>query len=257
MIPLSPLGNTFSLTHRNLMNSSTKRVLILLANPTTASTTGWPVGFWASELSHPYLEFVASGYDVTIASVSGGKVVPDAMSDPRDESEYSAHDFVSRGFFETPALNALLEATPALSSLDPGDFDAFLIAGGQAPMFSFRTNSELQAWIRTFYESGKPTAALCHGVCAFLDVELSDGTRLITDRTITGFSNQEEDAVNEMVGQEVMPFRIETLAREFGANFTSKGAWQSFAIRDGNLITGQQQNSGRETAHLIIEALGR
>lgn len=124
-------------------------------------------------------------------------------------------------------------------------------------MFSYRKNDELHTWVRSFYESGKPTAALCHGVCALLDVELSDRTRLISDKTITGFSNDEEDAVNEMDGQEVMPFRIETLAPEFGAHFTSNGAWKPFAIRDGSLITGQQQNSGRETAELVIESLGK
>ena len=57
--------------HREVVDiTTTKRphVLMVVANPTTATTTGWPVGFWASELTHPYYEFTRVRYDVTIAS---------------------------------------------------------------------------------------------------------------------------------------------------------------------------------------------
>jgi len=100
--------------------TSTKRpkILMVVANPTTATTTGWPVGFWASELTHPYYAFTRSRYDVVIASPDGGQVRVDALSDPRDESKWSAEDLISMGFLNTPELVALLENTPKLADLD-------------------------------------------------------------------------------------------------------------------------------------------
>src|SRR5437016_11543059 len=113
--------------HREVVDvTTTKRphVLMVVANPTTATTTGWPVGFWASELTHPYYEFTRVRYAVTIASPNGGKVAVDRLSDPRDESKWSAEDLISMGFLSTPELAALLEETPALAELDLDEFDA-------------------------------------------------------------------------------------------------------------------------------------
>jgi putative intracellular protease/amidase len=83
--------------------------------------------------------------------------------------------------------------------------------------------------------------------------------------TVTGFANVEEDFSDEAVwsmgamdrGVHLMPFRIEDELRELGANYIQAGLWKGFAIRDGNLITGQQNFSGTETAQLVIDTLGR
>lgn len=232
------------------------RVLMVVANPSMSTTVGGPVGFWASELTHPYLAFVAAGYEVEIASPEGGPVELDAFSDPRHESGYSADDLISLGFLARSDLARLLEGTPRLDDLDPGDFDAIVVCGGQSPMFTFRGNGTLENALRDFYEAEKPTAALCHGVSALLDVRLSDGSHLIDGKTITGFSNMEEDAVDGMFGTQVMPWRIEDVATERGANFAVGGLWKAFAVRDGRLITGQQQYSGGRTADLVIASLG-
>ncbi|NBB73874.1 MAG: type 1 glutamine amidotransferase domain-containing protein [Bacteroidetes bacterium] len=236
--------------------STPKRILMVVSNPATSTTVGGPVGFWASELTHPYLAFREVGYEVTIASPDGGRVAFDALSDPRDESGYSRDDLISMGFIHTDALMARLDDTPSLSELDETDFDAIVVCGGQGPMFTFRKAERLHELLAAFYEAEKPTAALCHGVCALLDVRLSDGSLLIEGTTITGFANSEEDIADEMVGQPVMPFRIEDEARQRGAHYVTNGPFKPFAIRDGRLITGQQQYSGTETAHLVIEALG-
>ncbi len=108
--------------HREVVNVTTRKrphVLMVVANPTTATTTGWPVGFWASELTHPYYAFRRVRYDVTIASPAGGKVEVDALSDPRDASGWSADDLVSMGFLHQPDLAALLGTTPSLDEIDP------------------------------------------------------------------------------------------------------------------------------------------
>jgi putative intracellular protease/amidase len=232
------------------------RVLMVVANPAVSTTLGWPVGFWAAELFHPYYEFTQRRYAVTIASPEGGRVQVDAMSDPRDASRWSADDLISMGALNTPEVMALLEATPALRDLDPDDYDALVVCGGQGPMFQFRDHEDLKRTIARFHEARKPTAALCHGTCALLDVRLSDGTRLVEGRTMTGFANVEEDFGDAAVGRRIMPFRIEDEARAAGANFVQAGLFKAFAVRDMQLITGQQQYSGRKVAELVIQALG-
>jgi putative intracellular protease/amidase len=249
-----------AITHNEVVDVSDParrpRVLMVVANPGVSTTLGWPVGFWAAELFHPYYEFTQKRYDVTIASPEGGKVAADAMSDPRDESRWSADDLISMGALNTPEIVAQLGGTPALRDLDLDDFDALLVCGGQGPMFQFREHAELKRAIAHFYEARKPTAALCHGTCALLDIQRSDGGYLIAGRTMTGFANVEEDYGDAAVGQRIMPFRIEDEARARGANYIQAGLFKAFAVRDMNLITGQQQYSGRKVAELVIEALG-
>ena len=241
-----------------------KRVAIVVANPAVSTTSGWPVGFWWSELSHPYFEFHERGYEVEIFSPKGGRCEADAMSDPRDPSGYSASDLISMGFIATPALVALLENTRPVSALRADDFDAIVVAGGQAPMFTFAQEPELQRTFVDFYERGKVAAALCHGTALLRWATLSDGTPLVKGKTVTGFANVEEDFADDAVwamgalppGKHLMPWRIEDELKKLGANFVQAGPWRSFAIRDGNLVTGQQNFSGAETARAVIAALG-
>ncbi|MBL8187450.1 MAG: type 1 glutamine amidotransferase domain-containing protein [Acidobacteria bacterium] len=240
----------------NTTKSEKKRVLMVVANPAIATTTGWPVGFWASELTHAWLEFIEAGYDVEIASPRGGKVELDALSDPRDASGYSAYDLISLGFIHSPNLMALLDNTKNLNDVSAADYDAIVVAGGQSPMFTFPGETRLHNLLAEFYEAEKVTAALCHGTCALLYVKLADGQPLIKGKTMTGFANSEEDFADSVVGQKLMPFRIEDEAKKLGANFITGGMFKEFAVRDGRLITGQQQYSGAATARLVIQALG-
>jgi len=238
------------------MSPVSKRILMVAANPAVSTTLGGPVGFWASELFHPHWALAEAGYEVEIASPKGGAIEVDALSDPRDASGYSAHDVLSRGYLESGILAPKLAATKRVAEMRAADFDAILVCGGQSPMFTFRGDVELQSAIAGFFDAGKVVAALCHGVAALIDTKLADGSFLIAGRTITGFANVEEDDADRIVGQRVMPWRIEDATRERGANYIRGAAWKPFAVRDGRLITGQQQYSGTETARRVIEALG-
>jgi len=232
-----------------------KSILMIVANPSISTTLGWPVGFWAAELIHPYDIFIKAGLSVTIASPNGGKVEFDGLSDPRDASGYSKDDTLSLEYINQPEFMALLENTPGIANLKSTDFDAIVVCGGQSPMFTFRENTALANLFMEFYNTNKPSAALCHGTCLLLETKLADGTFLIKGKTITGFANSEEDYADSVVGQKIMPFRIEDEANKLGANFVTKEAFSPHALQDGNLITGQQQNSGAETAKLVLAAL--
>jgi putative intracellular protease/amidase len=255
-----------SLRDPNVANKKkAKRVAIVVANPATSSTTGWPVGFWWSELTHPYYAFHEAGYEVEIFSPAGGKCEADGMSDPRDASGYSASDLISMGFIHTPSLAALVLDTKPAAAIDVAHFDAIVVAGGQAPMFSFDRAVELQRKFVEFFEAGKVAAALCHGVALLRYTTLSNGEALVKGKTVTGFANVEEDFADNAVwsmgalprDKHLMPWRIEDALKKLDANFVQAGLWRGFAVRDGNLITGQQNFSGAETANLVIETLGR
>jgi putative intracellular protease/amidase len=242
-----------------------KRIAIVIANPARSTTTDWPVGFWWSELSHPYFVFTEAGYEVEVFSPRGGACEADAMSDPRDPSGYSANDLLSMGFLSTPALAALIRDTRPVTQIDIARFDAIVVAGGQAPMFTFEQATDLHRTFVAFYEAGKLACALCHGVALLRYTKLSNGEYLVAGKTVTGFANVEEDFADNAVWQmkllprdkHVMPWRIEDELKRLGANYMQAGLWRSFAVRDGNLITGQQNFSGKQTAELVIETLGR
>jgi len=254
-----------SLKDNNCASRQPKRIALVLANPAVSTTTGWPVGFWWAELSHPYYVFTEHGYEVELFSPDGGPCEPDAMSDPNDASGYSASDLISQGFIHTPALRARIDATRPVASLDPQSFDAIVVAGGQAPMFTFEQATVLHERFVAFYEAGKIAAALCHGTAVLAFARLSNGEPLVAGKTVTGFANVEEDFADAAVwsmgllprDRHVMPWRIEDRLKALGANYVQAGLWRGFAVRDGNLITGQQNFSGEETAKLVVEALGR
>lgn len=255
-----------SLRDPNVVSSTRrKRVAIVIANPGVSTTTQWPVGFWWSELTHPWLEFTEAGYEVEVFSPDGGGCVADGLSDPRDPSGYSASDLITRGFLAVPELVALVEQTQPASAIEVERFDALVVAGGQAPMFNFASATALHRVFERFVESGRITAALCHGVAVLRYAKRPDGTPIARGRTVTGFANVEEDFADRAVwsmgalpeGTHLMPWRIEDELRAQGANYVQAGLWRSFAVRDGNLITGQQNFSGGETARLVIEAVGR
>ena len=235
-----------------------KRVLVLASNPAVSGQTGWPVGFWWAELTHPYWEFSERGYLIDVASPEGGRLQADSWSDPRDESKYSADDLISLGFVNSPEHMTLVEESKPLSDVRVADYDALLVIGGQGPMYTFYESRAVHSAIRDFYEGGKPTAVICHGTCALLKTQLSDGSLLVRGKTWTGFANSEEDFADEFVGQRIQPFRIEDEAREIeGTNFIVSARFKPHAVRDGILITGQQQYSGAAAARLVIQALGQ
>lgn len=254
-----------SLKDPNVVNAKkTKRVAIVIANPAISISTGWPVGFWWAELTHPYYELTEKGYEVEVFSPNGGKCEPDAMSDPRDPSGYSASDLISLGFIHTPKLAALIDSTQPVTAIDVNAFDAIIVAGGQAPMSNFEQATDLHQKFVEFYEAGKVACCLCHGSAILRYAKLSNGEYLATGKTVTGFANVEEDFADNAVWEygllprdkHVMPWRIEDELKKLGANYVQAGLWRGFAVRDGNLITGQQNFSGSETARAVIAALG-
>lgn len=232
------------------------KILMIASSPAISEQTGWPIGFWAAELTHPLYEFQKAGYEIELASTKGGQLEMDAYSNPTDPSGYSSQDVISLGYLQQETFLKLLSNTPTIQEIDHTAYAAIFLVGGQAPMYTFRGNKALEQLFVHFFEAGKPAAAVCHATTLLLEAKTSDGKLLVHNKTWTGFANSEEEYADQAVGMKIQPYRIEEEASKISStNFKVAPAFTPFAIRDGNLITGQQQNSGSLVAELVIEYL--
>jgi putative intracellular protease/amidase len=234
------------------------KILMVTSSPAISKQTGWPIGFWAAELTHPLHVFQEAGYEVELASTEGGAIKMDAYSDPTDASGYSAHDVISLGYMQQDWFKEMLANTKALKDVDASTYDAIFLVGGQGPMYTFRGNRDLEKLFANFYESGKPSASVCHSTTLLLEAKTSNGKLLVDGKSWTGFADAEEEFADQAVGMKIQPYRIETEARKIeNTNFKVAAPFSSYAIADGNLITGQQQNSGAAAARLVVEQLNK
>lgn len=233
------------------------KILMVASSPTTSEKTGWPIGFWAAELTHPLRVFQEAGYEVELASTEGGKIVMDNYSDPTDQSKYSANDVISLGYMQQDSFQEMLANTIKMTDItDISSYKAIFLVGGQGPMYTFRGNAELEKLFSQFYEAGKPSAAVCHSTTLLLGAKTSDGKLIVEGKTWTGFANAEEDVADQAVGMTIQPYRIETEAKKLpNTTFKVEAPFSSYAISDGNLITGQQQNSGAAAAEMVVHQL--
>jgi putative intracellular protease/amidase len=232
------------------------KILMVASSPSVSTQTGWPIGFWAAELTHPMYVFQEAGYDIELVSTEGGKLEMDGYSNPTDASGYSAHDVISLGYMQKPEFMNMLQHTKKLTDVTHHDYVAIFLVGGQGPMYTFKGNTDLQHLFVSFFEAGKPASAVCHSTTLLLEAKQSNGELLVKGKTWTGFANAEEDYADEAVGQKIQPYRIEEEAKKLtGTTFKVAAPFASYAIQDGNLVTGQQQNSGAAAAELVIELL--
>lgn len=231
-----------------------RQILMVVSNP--AELKGFPVGFFAEEMTRAFLIFREAGHKVDIVSPKGGQVRFDAHSDPRTPGSPYADDLISLGFINHPDFSAALDDTKSISDIRVDDYDAIWVAGGGAPLITFHDDEELHRLLASFYESGKVTSLICHGSSLLLWARLSDGTLVAAGKRWTGFSDAEEEAANDLAGITLSDYTIESEARKLpDTEFVSGEPDEPFAVRDGRLITGQQQYSTRIAAALVLEAL--
>ena len=231
-----------------------KKVLFIVSNP--AMLKGFPVGFFAEELTRPFFDFVSVGYDVDLASPQGGQVAYDGFSDPENPMTQYPNDLVTIGFSHHARFGAMLADTMPIGDVDPSDYDAVCVAGGGGPLVTFENDTALHELVARFWEQGKVVGLICHGTCLLLWTRLSDGTLLADGKTWTGYPDSEEQMMDAALGMKVNELTIETEAKKNpNTTFEASAPLAPFAIRDGRLITAQQQHSTALFSQLVIEAL--
>lgn len=231
-----------------------RRILSIVSN--TTQLEGFPVGFFAEEMTRAFLIFTEAGHRVDLASPNGGEVMFDTHSDPRTPNGPYADDLISLGFVHHARFGAMLKNTLAINAVAVDDYDAVWVAGGGGPLLTFKDDPALHSLIAAFYDAGKIVALICHGSCLLLWTRLSDGKLLAEGKKWTGFTDEEEAEINAAFGMELNNYTIQSEASRIkGTDFLCRPANEPFAVRDGRLITGQQQYSSGITAELVLEAL--
>lgn len=227
----------------------TKRILMVVTNVDHyQADPSHPTGLWLSELTHAYDVFADRGFEQTLVSPAGGEV----PLEPRS-LKFPSYDRSARSWHDDPARMALLDDTAAADDIDSTGYDAIYFTGGHAVMFDFPGSTGLQRLTRDIFERGGVVGAVCHGYCGLLDTRLSDGSYLVADRQLTGFSWREEVLAGV---DKLVPYNVEELIRERGAHYSKALLpFVSNAVVDGNLVTGQNPGSAKETATRVAALL--
>jgi putative intracellular protease/amidase len=222
-------------------------ILIVLTSHDKLGNTQEKTGFWLEEFASPYYTLLDAGAKITIATPKGGKPPLDPKSDAPDFQTES-----TKRFKADEKANEALANTVTLSSVKESDFDAVMYPGGHGPLWDLTTDLDSIALIKAFVEADKPVASVCHAPSVLLNVKLSNGEYLVKGKKVTGFSNTEEDAVQLT---DVVPFLLEDALQSKGAIYSKVADWNSYAITDGKLITGQNPGSSQAVAKELLKLL--
>ena len=219
-----------------------KKILIIVSNALVIGPNNRKTGVFLDEVAHPYVAFNAAGFEIDFASITGE--VP-GLDNLEAKDEPSNAEFLQGGGWEKMQNNR------KLSDIDASAYDAIFIPGGLAPMVDMPENPLLKKVIAETYERNAVVGALCHGPVSLLNVKLSNGSFLVSDKNITAFTNEEE----EHYAKDDVPFSLETALTQQGARFHAAAAWADHSIADGNLVTGQNPASARGAAQKVIALL--
>ena len=235
-----------------------KRALIIttshdvLAAP--GETEGEPTGVMASELTHPYYTFLDGGMDVDLASIQGGEIPIDPQTlrfmvkSPEDER------YLNDKLAQAKVNNAI-----PIAGVDIGQYDIVFLSGGWGAAYDLAQSPELAAKVSEAYYGDKAAVmgGVCHGVLGLVNALDRDGNLLIAGRRMTGVTDKQ---IQEL-GIEMTPLHPETELRKAGAVFESQTAFRDIfathvtADDEQRFVTGQNQNSGLETAHTMMYIL--
>lgn len=222
-----------------------ERVLIVVTSHSQMGETDKPTGFWLAELTHPYYVIKDAGYDVDIASIKGGVA-------PIDPRSMDTTDQVNQRFLQDADLMARVLNSRKLADLEPADYAAVLFSGGHGTMWDFPGDTAVNNISASIYDDGGVVGAVCHGPAALSEVKLSDGSYLIEGKRFAAFTNEEENRVGL---SETVPFLLQDRLTERGGIQVPADPWQTNAVIDGRLVTGQNPQSAHKVGELIVEAL--
>ena len=223
------------------------KVLIVLTSHDQLGDTGKKTGFWLEEFASPYYHLKDAGVQVTLASPRGGQPPLDPKS---NEPDFQTDD--TRRFDDDQAAQDELANTAKLTEMKVEDFDAVFYPGGHGPLWDLHNDKDSIALIEGFIAAGKPVATVCHAPAVLLKAKDQNGDPLVKGKGVTGFSNTEEAAV-ELT--DVVPYLVEDQLIAMGGVYQKVEDWNSLAVVDGLIITGQNPGSSAAVAEALVKAL--
>jgi len=225
------------------------KILMVLTSHSELGNTGEKTGFWIEEFASPYYVLADAGAEITIASPSGGQPPVDPKSEITDAQTLSTERF----YKDFEVIDKVAHSLK-LSEIKEADYDAVFYPGGHGPLWDLATDKNSIQLIEAFYNHQKPIAFVCHAPAALVNVKAKNGQPLVKGKSVTGFSNTEEEAVKLT---KVVPFLLEDELIKQGANYSKGDDWASYVKQDGLLITGQNPGSSQAVAELILETIRR
>ena len=222
------------------------KILMVLTSHDELGDTGKKTGFWLEEFAAPYYAFIDAGVEVTLASPAGGQPPLDPSSDTED-----AQTKDTKRFKEDSEAQKHLANTKKLADMKAEDFDSVFYPGGHGPLWDLAVDKDSISLIETFVQQDKPVAFVCHSPGALKNVKV-DGEYLVKGKTVTGFTNSEEDAVGLT---DVVPFLVEDVLKANGGDYQKANDWESYVVEDGLLITGQNPASSEDAAKRLLNKL--
>ncbi len=223
------------------------KILMVLTSHDQLGDTGNKTGFWLEEFAAPYYVFKDAGADITLASPKGGQPPLDPSSDTDD-----AQTAATKRFKGDDAAQKDLANTEVLSTISADGFDAIFYPGGHGPLWDLAEDSDSKKLIETFAASDRPVGAVCHAPAVFRHTKGPNGKPLVAGKTVTGFTNTEEEGVGLT---EIVPFLVEDMLKANGGAYRKGDDWASFVVTDGKLVTGQNPASSEEAAKKLLALL--
>lgn len=223
-----------------------KHVLIAVTNTAQWGEHDKPTGLWFGELTHFVRAIEGRGHTWELCSPRGGAI----PLDPRSLGWMfmKASDEALR---QDASFMAGLQSTCAAADVDASRYDAIFYAGGHGTMWDFPDDPSLQRIAAEIHRAGGYVAAVCHGVAGLLNIERSDGAKLIEGARITGYSDLEELVAGD---RRWVPYSLQGALRDRGATFEKALVpFSSHVCVDGRIVTGQNPRS----AGGVGEALSR
>jgi putative intracellular protease/amidase len=219
---------------------------MVLTSHDQLGNTGRKTGFWLEEFAAPYFVFTDAGVQLTLASPKGGQPPIDPKSDlPENQTDAKAR------FKQDSVAQKALSQTIKLADVKAEDYDTIFYVGGHGPMWDLVDNPVSIALMESFYNSGKPVAAVCHSPAVFHKAT-HKGAPLVKGKRVTGFTNGEEEAVQLT---HVVPFLVEDELKRVGGLYEKAADWTLFSIIDGRVITGQNPASSTSAARDLLSVL--
>lgn len=223
-----------------------KNILFVITSNDALGITDQKTGFWIAEFADPYYVFTDAGHNVTLASPKGGQ----PPIDPNSASDNAATPATER-FDKDKATQEKLAHTLKLDTVKHEDYDAVFYPGGHGVLWDLVENKSSIKLIESFHENNKPVAFVCHAPAVLKHVK-SNGEPLVKGKKVTGFTNEEEVAVQLT---KIVPFLLEDMLKDLGGDYSKIEDWQPYAVQDGLLITGQNPASSEKVAELLNQKL--